>query len=250
MNKPIIGIVSNRNFGETNRPFTYTTNFSNLVAEKIYSNNALPIGVIFPYGVYEEETLKQCDGLVLQGGNRIELCQLLTVGYALKNNIPILGICNGMQTMAGFDYLSQQVSIDEPYFYHKISTLYSKLGEEAFLSSCDDHNKENPFYIQSLELAKHKVYFNEDSEFFDYYNTYIINALSLHNYACNKSIFDNSNYFKISGLSEDGVVEAIESKNESHLAIGVQYHLEIDDQGDPIFSDLVEEAKYIRKYKK
>ena len=53
-----------------------------------------------------------------------------------------------MQTMAGFDYLSQQVSIDEPYFYHKISTLYSKLGEEAFLTSCDDHNKENPFYIQ------------------------------------------------------------------------------------------------------
>ena len=250
MNKPIIGIVSNRNDGEEGRIFTKTTNFSNLVAEKIYSSNGIPVGLLFPYGVYNEEMLKQFDGFVLQGGNKIELCQLLTVGYAIKNNKPILGICNGMQTMAGFEYLTQKVDFDSKDFTSRISKIYDKIGEDAFLKVVIGHNENDPFYIENIDESKHSVYFDKDSFFYDYYNSYVINAVSVHYYACKDYIFNNSNIFKVAGVSSDGVIEAIENKYGNSLALGVQYHIEMDDQGNPIFNDLVNEAQYVRKYRK
>ena len=250
MAKPIIGIISNRNEGELNRPFTRVTSFSSMVAEKIHSMDAIPFGVIFPYGIYNEEILKYCDGFVFQGGSKIELCQILAMDYVIKHNMPVLGICNGMQTMAGLEYLSQYVDLNDPNYLYKIAQLYDTIGEEGFLEKVIDHNYKDKFYIQNLGYYKHKVYFNEDSSFYDYYNSYIIDVPSLHNCACRESVFENSNIFKVSGKALDGTIEAIEAINEGQLALGVQYHIELDDFGNPIFKDLIEEAGFIRKYKK
>ena len=247
MSKPIIGIVSNRSDGELNRPFTKTTSFSNMVAEKINAYNAIPMGIIFPYGVYDIEAMKQCDGFVFQGGSRIELCQILAMKYVMENKIPVLGICNGMQTMVGYDYVVQNV--DNPTDYN-ISMFYDKEGEAGFLYKVDGHNNEDPFYIQNIDNAKHNIYFDEDSSFSYYYNTPIISALSLHKHACKESILDNSKLFMVCGKSSDGIIEAIETIDQYHYALGTQYHLEIDDQGNILFRDLVREAEYIKTLKR
>lgn len=44
--------------------------------------------------------LNKCDGFILQGGTDFYDIDILIVKYLHKNNIPTLGICLGMQTMA------------------------------------------------------------------------------------------------------------------------------------------------------
>ena len=237
LEKPIIGIISNRSLGEENRPFTFTTSFSNVVCEKVAAFGGIPAGIIFPGGTFSEEYVRNCDGFIFQGGSRIELCQLLAMDFANKNRYPTLGICNGLQTMAGYEFLLKNSDS-----FNGFKKVFNEYGEDGFIELVQGHNKENPFYIQNIERAKHIIKLKEESYLAHLYQSTITKGVSLHNYACKNEVFDKNKAYIVVGRSEDGVIEAIEGTN-GVFNIGVQYHVELDGENDAVISGLVRHAK-------
>lgn len=87
-----------------------------------------------------------CDGIIIPGGSRIFEYDMFICKYALDNNIPIIGICLGMQTMAIVDCNKSKVltridnGVDhriEEKFVHKVtlnkdSFLYNIVENETF----------------------------------------------------------------------------------------------------------------------
>ena len=240
MEKPLIGIITYRKRNTEDTPFLNTTSFSNVVASRLIKNGANTVGIMFPTGKFDESQLSFCDGFVFQGGNLIELCQIKAMEYAIKNKIPVIGICNGMQTMGGLDYLLQ--SNDKSDY----------IPEEEFLYNVDSHNKISGFHMKDLNKIKHKIILDPSSRLYKFFNTEVIYGPSLHNSAIKKDLLDKSKIFNICGISDDGVIEAIEVKDKNYFAFGVQYHIELEDSHEILFKELIHEAlKYKRsKYEK
>ena len=98
----IIGIIG-RKRKEKRSIFT----FNGEIVKKIQEFHAIPLGILVDF---EEDSsqeferilpiLKKCDGFILQGGSEYYDIDILIVKYLHKKNIPTLGICLGMQTMA------------------------------------------------------------------------------------------------------------------------------------------------------
>ena len=92
-----IGIIM-RNFQENNKMFIGTRKD---LFRKLYDYNVKVIGI--PVDNDYAKTIKlvnECDGIILSGGDNFIDEDFLLVKYLHKNNIPTLGICLGMQTMA------------------------------------------------------------------------------------------------------------------------------------------------------
>lgn len=139
------------------------------------------------------EILKMCDGFILPGGCKIFHYDKFIANYALENNIPVLGICLGMQTLAAIDCESEKViDLIENGVNHKIIDRYAhkvKISKDSFLYNIVGSEE---FMVNS----KHKCHVLK------------------------------TNQFDVVGYSEDGIIEAIECKDKS-FAIGVQWHPEI-----------------------
>lgn len=112
--KPIIGIVT--------RPITSISNRRMLgvyetYVKKIIQNGGIPIAILPPSNMdyidenrkkeftFEEhsdflEVLKLCDGFLLPGGENPFTYDYQVIEYANFYDLPILGICMGMQAMA------------------------------------------------------------------------------------------------------------------------------------------------------
>ena len=231
--KPLIGIISYRKADAKDTPFLNSTSFSKVVGKRIIDAGGIPVGIHFPDGIFREDIIKLVDGLVFQGGSFIEMCKVDALEYAYKNSIPTLGICNGMQTMGGYDYKTQ--------------TNKKTVNELEYLCETKDHNKINGFHMSDLETVKHKVILDKNSRLYNIYKKEIIYGASLHNCIIKKEVLDNSKLFKAVGYSEDGVLEAIEAVDKNKFMFGVQYHIELEDDHSILFKELINESK---KYKK
>ena len=154
--------------------------------------------------------LKMCDGIVIPGGCKIYFYDKFIADYAIENNIPVLGICLGMQTLASVDCRDEKV-------VKKI---------------------ENGVNHQIKEHFAHKVKINKDSMLYDIVKSeeFLVNS----KHKCNVI---KTNHFDIVGYSEDGIIEAIERKDK-RFAIGVQWHPELiineSQEAFRIFRKLVE----------
>lgn len=94
--KPIIGIITRLDKTKTNKDIEI---IYKAVIDAIYLNNCLPIGII-PSNIKNIKNLIDiCDGIILQGGDDILKYDIEIVKYIHKKDIPVLGICLGMQTM-------------------------------------------------------------------------------------------------------------------------------------------------------
>jgi len=91
LSKPLIGIVA--------RKIDNTYKVNENIVKKIINNGGIPI-LILPTNFNDLlNVLNICDGIVMPGGSNIYEYDRFICKYATDNNVPILGICLGMQIM-------------------------------------------------------------------------------------------------------------------------------------------------------
>lgn len=233
--RPVIGITGN--FGDKGCE----------LAEGYYRSVLEAGGIPLVIPPYEERdallsTLDQVDALLLSGGGdmnplfvdedpvpglhginpRRDLCELLLIRLAFDRQIPMLGICRGIQMMA--------TALD--------GAIYQDLGSQY---------KDAPLIKHDQQLdrcyASHKVQIEEGSLLQRIMQTDELAVNSFHHQA----VSDAGSHLKVSARSNDGVIEAIESTEYKSL-LGVQWHPECfvlagNNCMMPLFEWLVGEAK-------
>lgn len=149
-----------------------------------------------------------CDGIIIPGGCKIYQYDKFIANYAIENNIPILGICLGMQILATVDCEGEKVV-------------------ERIVNGVDHQIKE--LFAHEIEIAKDsRLYSILENERF------LVNS----KHRCN---ILKTNKFDIVGYSDDGIIEAIERKDKK-FALGLQWHPEI------IFEECIEARKIFEAF--
>ena len=179
-------------------------------------------------------TLANIDGLILSGGGDYDpryageepspklgevnaerdLPELLITRLAYNRQIPILGICRGIQTLA--------------------MALDGKVKQDITDVATINHNQS-----EDRSVAIHQVNIEKDSILYQLYEKAQISVNSFHHQA----VCDCGERFRVTATSEDGIIEAMESREYKSI-LGVQWHPECLDDGLPIFEWLIQEAKY------
>lgn len=242
MKKPIIGIIAPRKIN-SERAFENYTKFISNFPKRVLEAGGTPIGMLFPEGKFIKEEADLCDGFIIQGGRDIESTGINVINYAIKNKKPVLGVCLGMQTMAGYEWIITQLG-DNPT-YEMVDNFYKVEMEDKILKFESNHDKVDPFYMKDIEKSKHDVLLNKQSRLYEIYNNDIIKVPSIHKQAVKDYLFDNSSYFKITGKTNDEVIEVLESKNPDLWIVGVQFHPELESKNTILFKSLIDEAKKI-----
>lgn len=197
-------------------------------------------------------TLDRIDGLLLSGGgdynplyceeepsvklhsinDERDLPELLITRLAYNRQIPMLGICRGIQTLAmALDgHVAQDISECTGRFY--VNGASAKASGTQIKHSQD----------ADRAVPTHTVNIEKDTILYTLYNRDSIAVNSFHH-----QVVDNvGERFRITATSPDGMIEAIESR-EFKSVMGVQWHPEcLDDDGQPLFEWLVKQAAHFR----
>lgn len=156
--------------------------------------------------------LSMCSGIVMPGGFKMINYDFFVLDYAIKNDIPILGICLGMQVMANY-------------------------GRDVWNEKNDSEGVNH--YVVSGELA-HSVMVDKESKLYSILGKDSFEVNSFHNFHVLPSDIYNSVCY-----SEDGLIEGIEYSGNS-FNIGVQWHPERmydkDVLSRKLFSSFIDEA--------
>ena len=182
-------------------------------------------------------TLERIDGLILSGGGDFnplwtgeepstklgginkerDLPELLITRLAYNRQIPMLGICRGIQTLA------------------------IALGGEVAQDISDAATVKHSQNADRSE-ATHSVTIEPDSILAQLYNHERIAVNSFHHQAVKAA----GEKFRVVAKATDGIIEAIES-SEFKSILGVQWHPECLETGLPLFQWLVAEASAFRQ---
>ncbi len=210
--KPVIGIFPSYN-DETKQVY-----IDNVYSEEIINSGGIPF--ILPVSFDREiitESLNKINGLILSGGTDIDpvyygeentgkslnispvldQSEKVYIEVAMERDIPVLGICRGMQALNVF--CSGSLIQDIPS-EHGFSVV---------------HNLTKP------EIAFHDITVEKQSPLSDAigFGKHIIN--SYHHQAVKELSLD----FSIAATSEDGIIESIYRKDKKFV-LGVQWHPE------------------------
>lgn len=164
----------------TKNNLKYIHNKCNYIGILNYDNNNI-----------NENVLNLCDGIIFQGGDKIYPYHFKILQYAIKNNIPVLGICMG----------------------HQIIGLYSiNSTNEKDLIKINNHYNKNTL---------HKIKTKEKSTINKLLGDYpLVNTRHL--YAVKKV----KKPFKVTSISEDKIIESIEYIDDKNFILGLQFHPE------------------------
>ena len=194
-------------------------------------------------------TLGRIDGLILSGGGDFnplwageepspllhginaerDNAELLMAQLAYNRQIPILGICRGIQTLALA--LGGKVAQD-------ISEESGKQKAGRDVKHSQDADRSEPTHTVTLDTA---------STLYSVYKSHLTPRFSLHtpripvNSFHHQAVSDPGQKFRVVATAPDGIIEAIES-TEFKPILGVQWHPECMESGLPLFQWLVREA--------
>ena len=255
--RPVIGVTANFNDGMATMERAYY--------QQVADAGGVPV-IIPPLSSQEAiiNTLEHLDGLLLTGGADInplwageepiaqlhrinatrDLPELLITRLAYNRQIPILGICRGVQTMAvalggridqDIDTARSLAAKAEPEAEGKKKGDRKKGAEEAApaWTAPVKHTQEG-----DRNLPTHSVDIEMDSMLHEIYQRKRIYVNSFHHQA----VADPGPHFHVTARAADGTIEAIES-NEQKMLLGVQWHPEcLEQDGLKLFEWLVRSA--------
>ena len=210
--KPYIGILPSYN-EESEQIF-----LNNSYINGIINSGGIP--VVLPLLQNEEvisENLLRIDGIIFSGGADIDPkyygkenkgkskgicyfrdeCENAYINFALKADIPILGICRGMQALNVF------------------------CGGNLYQDIPTEYNTETVHTLEKPAVAFHNINVIEDTPLFDMVKRVSFCTNSYHHQA----VKDVAPYFSVAALSEDGIIESI-YHNSKRFVLGVQWHPE------------------------
>ena len=149
--------------------------------------NIVTIGIVSNNFNSMIEITKLCDGIILQGGSDYTPLEIEYVKYLYEHNIPVLGICLGMQMMAlatggSLGTLEESIHKSKKRYVHKITIVENSKLYEIVKSEIIDVNSRHKDYVKFTKL-------------------------------------------NVSAISNDGIIEAIEG-GKNKFFIGVQWHPE------------------------
>ena len=223
------------------------------LAEGYYQSVLKAGGVPLILPPYEDmnalfDTLETLDGILLTGGGDInplylgeepvrelhsinprrDRQELMLVKLAADRQIPILGICRGIQTM--------NAALGGPLYQDIYSQMDGKLIKH-------DQDLDRSY-------ASHSVQIEEDSLLHEIFGTETLAVNSFHHQAVKEA----APGFRVCARSSDGVIEAIESIEYKSM-LGVQWHPECfilrgDECMMPLFDWLVKEAASFKEAKR
>ncbi len=237
---PVIGIVSRFDKEKMFMNMTKITEIGEPYFKVVNEHGGIPIGILPVQDIfftdltqkfvpkltaYEKEKLVEvielCDGIMLPGGSRWYEYEEFICEYAHEHDIPVLGICQGMQIMG---YLDRKENDDE--------------DEETKAYRNDTEIEHHALGIKYV----HKVSIEPGTRLFDILGTTELSVNSRHNYNIGRA-----KNLKMTAISEDGIVEAIEDPN-SRFYLGVQWHPELMDEYDinqgNIIKEFINSCKY------
>ena len=228
--RPVIGITGN--YGDL------TCKLAEGYYKSVLKAGGIPI-IIPPLADTDAiiNTLDIIDGLILSGGGDYDpryaneepdpklgetneerdLPELFITRLAYNRQIPILGICRGIQTLA--------------------MALGGKVKQDITDIATLNHSQK-----EERNVPTHNVIIEKDSILSQLYKLTDKNATLKVNSFHHQAVCDCGDKFRVVAKSEDGIVEAIESR-EFKSIIGVQWHPESLDEGLPLFKWLTREAK-------
>ena len=148
----------------------------------------------------------------MPGGDKIYFYDYYICSKANELNIPLLGICMGMQLMCNYNNNNKNVKVE-------------------------NHKEPNLNYVHNINISKDSILFNiikKDK----------INVNSLHNYTV-----PNSGDYEVCGKCNN-IIEAIEKK-DSAFNIGVQWHPErnYDENDQHLFNSFITACQNYRENK-
>ena len=240
MNKPIIGISGSVIIDDGGMFPGYRRSYVNEdYVDSVVQNGGIPY--IIPFNENEEvvkEQLLNVQGLILSGGHDVDphnygeeleqkigdvwperdVFDMRLLKFAEENNIPVLGICRGMQIIN----VAHGGSLYQDLSYRKEKTL--------------KHSQN-----QTPTLVTHTVKADPNSQ--------IANILGKDEFLTNsfhhQLVKEVAPDFTVAAKCVDGVVEAIENKDAS--VIGVQWHPEMLHRVVPfqnnLFKHIINNAK-------
>ena len=223
---PVIGITGN--YGDQ------TCKLAEGYYKSVLKAGAIPI-IIPPLDDTDAilNTLRKIDGLILSGGGDYDpryageepdpklgeinterdLPELFITRLAYNRQMPILGICRGIQTLA--------------------MALDGKVKQDITDVATINHSQS-----EDRSVATHQVTIEKDSILYQLYEKTQLSVNSFHHQA----VCDCGERFRVTAKSEDGIIEAMESREYKSI-MGVQWHPECLDDGLPIFEWIVKEAE-------
>ena len=235
--QPVIGITGN--YGEL------TCKLAEGYYKSVQQAGGVPV-IIPPLADTDSiiNTLEHIDGLLLSGGadynplycgeepsprlgginSERDLPELLITRLAYNRQIPIMGICRGIQTLAMA--LGGKVRQD-------IEEERGKREDVRCVKHSQDADRSEP---------THSVTIQKDSTLYNIYNSQQLYVNSFHHQA----VEDAGQLFNVTATAPDGTIEAMESSEHKSI-LGVQWHPECLADGLPLFRWLVQEATAFRE---
>lgn len=230
--KPIIGITTNSTDGDATLRDRYYLQVVKAGGTPLLIPPVADKDVII-------NTLERIDGLLLTGGGDFnplwageeplptlhsinktrDLPELLITRLAYNRQIPILGICRGIQTIA--------MALD--------GKVIQDIANPTIKHSQDADRNETTHSVNILENSMlHQVY---DS------NRIFVNSFH------HQAVGDTGKHLRATAKAADGVVEAIESSEHKPI-MGVQWHPEwLEADGGKLFAWLIEQASLFMQAK-